>query len=109
VAALLGCGAVVAQPLSDPMRPPSEAAIADTTKASKRKVSQVYHLSAIRITKDQRSAMINGKIVKTGERIGDARLVEITANHVTLELEGRRITLSLLPVKIKKPAEAIQK
>jgi hypothetical protein len=68
-----------------------------------------YHLSSIRIAPTQRSAMINGKVLTTGERIGDAILTDIQANHVTLRVAGKKVTLSLLPLRIKKPVEADQK
>lgn len=99
--------ATAATPLADPMRPPQAAASTVTKKATVASDSGL-HLSAIRITREQRSARINGRIVAPGETIAGARVVAIEANRVILAIDGRQQTLSLLPVRIKKPLEATQ-
>ena len=99
-----------AQPLDDPMRPPGEIASISGKKTVKPigKNGNGFYLNAIRITKDQRSASINGKTVSLGEYIGAARVVTIHASSVTLLQAGKLITISLLPLSIKKPVEAIK-
>ena len=107
---LLGSGPLPAQSLDDPMRPPSEAPDAKGTngaaKAAAASKGSDFYLSAIRISKTQRSATINGKSVGIGERIGNATVVAIQGSNVTLRQAGKTRTLSLLPLSIKTPVEA---
>ena len=111
ITTLLFSAPLLAQSNSDdPMRPPVETAIKGMVKKSAKSTrAATYRLSSIRIARNQRSAMINGKMLTTGERIGDAILTDIQANHVTLRVAGKKVTLSLLPLRIKKPVEANQK
>lgn len=93
-ACLVGSGATAATPLSDPMRPPSRhlsAAAADPT----------YRLTAILITTEQRSAVINGQRVTVGERVDGARLTDILATEVILQESGRTVAVPLLPLAVK--------
>lgn len=85
----------------DPMRPPDASVYTKNTNTA-----PVYTLSSIRISPTHRSAIINGKHVGVGDRVGNARVTTIQRNGVTLSIAGRTLTLSLLPVSIKKPAEA---
>jgi MSHA biogenesis protein MshK len=95
--------------LHDPMRPPT-AAVAPAGRRQGAVTAAVggYQLSAIRITPELRSAIINGTTVSVGERLGTATVSAIHASHVTLQQAGRTITISLLPFSIKKPVEALQ-
>lgn len=91
----------IAETLSDPMQPPN----ASSFKRSGKTV-QSYNLSSILISPDHRSAIINGKNVTVGDRIGNARVTHIQGNEVTITVAGKTRTLTLLPLSIKKPAEA---
>lgn len=99
---------------ADPMRPPSAELAGGASNAkgkpqrSPSTIQSGYHLSAIRIAPEQRSATINGKRVAPGQRIGQAKVVAIQAGGVTLQQAGKRFTISLLPLSIKKPVEAKQ-
>lgn len=108
----LVAGPVQAQPLNDPMRPPMtvspSTSAQGSSKAIKRSQGNGYQLSAIRITKQQRSATINGKTLHIGSHIGTARVTAIQASSVTLQRAGKKITVPLLPLSIKKPVEANQ-
>ena len=100
---------LAAQLLDDPMRPPTE--ISKTTGSDKgvkksTRYGNGFQLSAIRITKDKRSATVNGKSVSVGERIAGARVLSIQASSVTLQKNGKTHTINLLPLSIKKPVEA---
>lgn len=88
---------------SDPMRPPSLQA---GTKRSGGTSASGYHLSSILIAAEHRSAIINGRNVALGDRIGSARVSAISATQVTLSIGGSKRVLTLLPLSIKKPAEA---
>jgi hypothetical protein len=110
--AILGSATALAEvPLDDPMRPPSEvdtSARVSGVKSPGNGKESGYHLSAIRIRKESRSATINGKSVTVGEHIGAARVVAISAASVTLKQNGRVVTIPLLPLSIKTPVEAKQ-
>jgi MSHA biogenesis protein MshK len=93
--------------LLDPMRPPN--AEAEGKSAGKKRAdADGFQLSAIRITREQRSAIVNGKTVRVGEHLGSARITAIQANSITLQQGGKTVTVSLLPLSIKKPVEAPQ-
>lgn len=113
VAMLISTAPLNAQVLDDPMRPPSEiGSKAGGTAGKDVKKTSTYgngfQLSAIRITKDQRSAIVNGKSVNVGDRIASARVLSIQASSVTLQKNGKTLTIDLLPLSIKKPVEATQ-
>lgn len=92
--------AALAQPLADPMRPPAAAAASpepgEATKGAAR-------LQSVLISPSRRVAVIDGRVVREGERVGDATLVSIAASHVLLRGPGGRETLKLIPVVQKKP------
>jgi hypothetical protein len=91
-----------AETLPDPMRPPNASVFTRSSKS----VQQHYYLSSILISPEHRSAIINGKSVVVGDRIGNARVRQIQGNEVTIVVSGKTRTLTLLPLSIKKPAEA---
>ncbi len=91
-----------AHALDDPMRPslirsaPSEGA---TTAPQQR-----YQLTSTLVSAQRRIAVINGRRLMVGDRIGSARLVAIEADRAILSEAGRTFTLHLIPVTIKRPA-----
>jgi hypothetical protein len=83
---IFGSGETFAQILHDPMRPPSYASpsIGDSAE-----ISQAGPLlQSTLISNGRRIAMIDGKPMKIGDRIGDARIVAIDSASVTLR-EGK--------------------
>lgn len=104
--ALLCAPPLGAQPLPDPMRPPGESPAGKASRGHD--AGKELQLSAIRITREQRHATINGKVVTIGDTIGAAKVTEIRASSVTLLRGGKSVTVSLLPLSIKKPVEATQ-
>ena len=110
---LYGAPVLSAAPLDDPMRPPSKELVSSSTgngsgKSAPLSAKSGYHLSAIRIAKEHRSATVNNKRVAVGERIGAARVVAINTTGVTLKQAGKQFTIPLLPHTIIKPVEAKQ-
>lgn len=85
--------------LPDPTRPPSSDVLAGTGKAGGsadvRRAGMV--LQSTMISRDERSAVINGKTLTEGEKIGTATLVAINPYEVTLTQAGREIALRLMP------------
>lgn len=100
LALLLLAGRAVA--LDDPMRPPSHNAAATAPAAG----ATPFVLSSTLIGRERRSAVINGRRVGVGDHIDGARIIEIQPAQVLLQRQGRQLTLSLLPVAVKKPVSA---
>lgn len=97
-AALAACfwsAAGMAEPLRDPMRPPALGSL--TPQGSATPVSSGPQLQAIRFSARERSATIDGRRVRVGDKIGSARVVLITRNAVVLDDGGVSQTLKLFP------------
>jgi MSHA biogenesis protein MshK len=78
--------------LRDPTRPPALlAAPAEAPKATTPVVESVI------ITSHVRAAVIDGRWVEVGSRVGDARIVGITEREVTLATGTRMETLRVYP------------
>ncbi|MGA8863481.1 MAG: hypothetical protein WBM09_08235 [Gallionella sp.] len=91
---------VHAEDLPDPTRPPSSIAAASGTGIGS--VAPSSRLRSIIISETRRAAIIDGKTVELGERIGETRLVEINAGSVVLQRGNARQVLTLFPgVKIR--------
>lgn len=88
--------------LDDPMRPPGSAGFAAGTASG----GPQFVLSSTLIARERRSAVINGRRVGVGDNISGARVIEIQPSQVRLQHQGRQLTLSLLPVAVKKPVSA---
>jgi hypothetical protein len=105
---LLLCSVVLfsssAVALDDPMRPPVSLS---TVKKTEKTVTG-YELSSIFISSTRRAAIINGRNVTIGDRVNKARVLDIQATQVVISLAGKTRTLTLLPVSIKTPAEAVR-
>lgn len=54
-------------------------------------------LQSIRFSSRERSAIINGRRVTVGDRLGNARVLAIERNAVVLEVGGISQTLKLFP------------
>ena len=77
--------------LTDPMRPSdAEPARSEAPAAAAR-----YELSAILYSPDRRVAIVNGRSVREGQRVGRARVARIRRGRVELDLGDRRLTLAL--------------
>ena len=72
----------------DPTRP-------DTYYAPVASAAPAYILSAIFRSGDRQIAVVNGRSLAVGDRLGRAKLVRIDADRITLELDGRSIVRKL--------------
>lgn len=96
----LGCTAAAhAATLDDPMRPPGRAAYVGTKAAA-----SAYTLTSTYITRQRKSAVINGKQVEEGGLVDGARVLEISPTQVRVRHRDQILTLRLLPLSVKKPA-----
>lgn len=94
----LCCAAAAwAQGIPDPTRPP--AALSSPTEPGA-PLAPVLH--SIKITPNEKTAIIGGETVKLGGRYGDARVVKITDSEVVLRSAAGTETLRLYPdVEVK--------
>lgn len=98
VAIALCAASANAQALNDPMRPPYALMSAPTGAEVQ---SKAPTLQTIVIGSDRRYAIIDGAQVFTGSLVGDAKVVRIVENEVTLRDSGGDTVLKLYP-EVKK-------
>ncbi len=87
--------------LPDPTRPPTlhQSALRRLDRGSLQKFS----VSAIKIGAERRWALINGRLVAEGERVGEALVIEIRPEAVVLDYLSERIRVALVPRAIRRP------
>jgi MSHA biogenesis protein MshK len=92
-----------AQVMNDPTRPPPgyDAAEPDTGDSG-----GGIMLQTVLITPTQKAAIINGVLVKLGEKYGDAVLIAVAENEVVLRSGGARQVLKLHPAVNKRESDA---
>ena len=88
--------AALAQALNDPTRPPSASSLQATGEASPSRLQSVL------ISPARKIAVIDGRAVRLGERVGDATLIAIAPSQVTLQRGARYETLRMHPAVQKK-------
>ncbi len=108
-ALLAGLQVVHADELRDPTRPAFLDAVAAGVAPGDAKTAPSLILTAIRLSPSRRSAMINDRTVKVGERIGDARVVAIDRDGVRLQRGTEQFMLHLLPIKVKQAHKAARR
>jgi hypothetical protein len=88
--------------LPDPTRP---YAFATTIQAETLPAEGVqWRLSGVRIREGEKSAILNGKVVRIGDRLAGATIVEVNPADVVLTQDGQRIVVKMILSSIKKPA-----
>ena len=95
-----------AQALFDPMRPPAFAAPAGAATGEQAWGGGLVLQSTL-LSKGRRIAMIDGKPMKVGDRIGRARIISIDPRAVTLREANTTRVLQLYPgVEVTSPGAA---
>lgn len=102
-AAALACLALAAQPLmaqglADPTRPPPESMLMSGTEPPPPSTPQRPQLQSVLIGKGHAGrevAVIDGQVVRRGEKVNGAVLVSVSANEVVLRRNGRTEVLKL--------------
>lgn len=83
--------------LPDPTRPAnySEAlpVVVDVYELPKELID--WRVSVIRITGSDRSAIVNGQLVRTGDHIGPAKVLEINPAAVVLDYDNKQVHVRL--------------
>jgi MSHA biogenesis protein MshK len=91
-AILLAGAATAAQPVEDPFRPPETAAPEPVSKPLQR---PTLRLQSTLVSGERRTAVINGRAVTVGSRIGGGRIVDIDASRVRIRDAGGVYDLEL--------------
>lgn len=94
--------AATAQALTDPTRPPNITAETVGSAAS----DGAAILQSILISSQRREAIINGKTVRVGDKVGNARVASITETDVVLRDGKNSQVLKLFPNIEKKRADS---
>jgi hypothetical protein len=97
---LIAAGGAAGGELRDPTRPPRLAPPPTPAPQPAREVE--WKLTLIKYSPVNRSAILNGQVVREGDRIARARVVKILRDALTLELDGRRFRVTLHHPAIKR-------
>ena len=89
----LGAPRVLAQGLSDPMRPPRE--IIGGSAGAYEPAESSSPAQVVIISKDRRQVTINGRTVNLGERYGNATVVKISDEEIVLQRPEATETIKL--------------
>lgn len=81
--------------MNDPTRPPQPAPRAAAAPVQPSAPELV--LQSVRISPSGSYAIINGRLIALGGRIGDARVIQITEDEVVIDTDGDWQTLKLYP------------
>lgn len=97
-------------PLPDPTRPANYSQVTEI-KAKLPNEFRNWNVRAIRTSDNGRNAIVNGTLVKVGDEIDSAKIIDITRNTVVLAYDSKQLVLKLIPAEIKKKHsnEVIQK
>ena len=87
--------------LPDPTRP-ADYSVARIVRQSVPKQRAEFNVNAIRISEVDRSAIVNGSLVRVGDYVGVAKVKEINNVEVVLVYERKLITLPLFSQGISK-------
>lgn len=92
--------------LPDPTRPPDYVSGRMIVQRPQQKQDVTFNLTAIRIDKDDRSAIINDQLLREGESVDSATLLEIYPARVVLEYDNKRFVVRLYEELAKKISDA---
>lgn len=86
--------------LADPTRPAALGALEQGAPAAAS--APPSRLQSVLISPGRRVAVIDGRMVSLGDRVGDSKLIAVAPTEVVLERGARRETLKLLPSGVEK-------
>lgn len=97
--------ACAADALPDPTRPPAAAPVAPAPGAgSVQAEPDSYTVQSIVYGPSRRLAVINGREVREGSTLGEARVVQIQRDVVILEIQGQRRPMPMYASVVQKPS-----
>lgn len=86
--------------LPDPTRPP-DYAVGMPPPAKVTDTVTSFTVTAIRIDRNDRSAIVNGQLVRVGDHVGQARVLEIHTAYVVMYHDRRREDVRLYDDLVK--------
>ena len=89
----VAAAAGAAAPLPDPTRPTDYYSTPNVSDLPRR--DTVFVVSAIRISEADRSALLNGRIVRVGDVLDAGKVLEINPAEVVVEYERKRVLVPL--------------
>ena len=90
------------EPLGAELPDPTQPAAGPPVRLGNR-VEVNWVLSLIKITAAERTAVLNGRLVREGDSIDSAQVVRIGADSVVLRRDGQRRELKLAGQSVKRP------
>jgi len=100
LAGLMPVQLFAAEELGDPMRPSHVAPESSGTESR----GPSWVVESIIVSPARRLATINGRVVGIDDWVGGARVTEILPYEVRLEYKGEVRHISLIPIRVKRPA-----
>jgi hypothetical protein len=97
----LAAAAETSVALPDPTRPYAYATAIEVDTSVRTEGVQ-WRLNGIRIREGERSAILNGRVVKPGDSLAGARVLEIHPAEVVLEQDAQKIVVKLVLSNVKK-------
>lgn len=91
--------------LTDPTRPVDYLPASARTQVLPEELID-WRLTAVRIGATDRTAVLNGKVVRAGDSVGRATVTEINPGIVTVELDRRLVQVRLHGAGVKTPTKA---
>jgi len=93
---LVGTMVPAAAQLDDPTRPPGH------RLPGSKQSGPSWNVNTIKISEHERIAIINGRRVQVGDRVGGARVVDIQPSYVRLRYQQEEVAIRLVPGTIRK-------
>lgn len=100
--ALMNAEPTAAQALPDPTRPYGFGSVVEIQQSFIADKKPEWRLSGIRINDKQRSAILNGRLVREGTDLGMATVVEIRPTELVLSQDHKQVVIKLLLSDIKR-------
>jgi len=99
---LLGSLALMMVPaaaqLDDPTRPPGYRLYTPGGQQS----GPSWYVNTLKISEHERIAIVNGRRVQVGDRVGGARVLDIQPSYVRLRYQQEEVAIRLVPGTIRK-------
>ena len=92
---------VLAEDLPDPTRPANYSSRPVSVQDLPKEMNN-WNVHAIRTSPTGRNAVVNGRVVRVGDAIDTATIVDITPYAVVLAFDKKELVLKLMPADIKK-------
>lgn len=97
--------ATSAQTLTDPTRPPHGAFVGGTAGEGGT-APAALELQAVFFAEGRRVAIVNGQRVGVHDVVGDAEILSIDRQQVEVRRAGKRLSLTLIDERVKRPHDA---